>query len=71
MCGQVGIILGEKRRRADERDHITWLFTQLPAMSESRGPHATGIAWLKRDGSHRLYKRPVRASRFIADKAFG
>ena len=22
MCGQTGIILGEKRRRAEERDHL-------------------------------------------------
>ena len=29
MCGQVGIILGEKRRRGEERDHLTWLFSHL------------------------------------------
>ena len=43
MCGQAGIILGEKRRRAEERDHLAWLFTRLLVMSERRGVHA-GLA---------------------------
>ncbi len=70
MCGQAGIILGQKRRRAEERDHLAWLFTQLLVFNEPRGPHATGVAWLKRDGEHRLFKRPVPASQFVSDKAF-
>ena len=70
MCGQAGIILGQKRRSAEERDHLAWLFTQLLVLNEPRGPHATGVAWLNRDGEHRLFKRPVRASRFVTDKAF-
>ena len=70
MCGQAGIILGRKRRRAEERDHLAWLFTQLLVLNEPRGPHATGVAWLNRDGEHRLFKRPARASRFVTDKAF-
>ena len=44
MCGQAGIILGRKRRRAKERDHLAWLFTQLLLLNEPRGPHATGVA---------------------------
>ena len=70
MCGQAGIILGQKRRRAEERYHLAWLFTQLLVLNEPRGPHATGVAWLDRDGEHKLFKRPVRASRFVSDKAF-
>ena len=70
MCGQTGMILGEKRRRADEREHLVWLFTELLVMSEPRGPHATGVAWLNRDGDHQLFKRPVRATQFVTDKAF-
>lgn len=70
MCGQAGIILGQKKRRGDERDHLAWLFTQLLVLNEPRGPHATGVAWLKRDGEHRLFKRPVRATRLVGDKAF-
>ncbi len=70
MCGQAGIILGQKRRRAEERDHLTWLFTQLLVLNEPRGPHATGVAWLNRDGEHRLFKRPVPARQFVRDKGF-
>ena len=70
MCGHAGIILGQKRRRAEERDYLAWLFTELLVMSEERGPHATGVAWLNRDGEHQLFKRPVPASQFVSDKAF-
>ena len=65
MCGRAGIILGGKRRRAGERDHLAWLFTRLLAFNERRGPHATGVAWLKCHGRHKLFKRPVRAGRFV------
>ena len=70
MCGLAGVILGKKRRRAEEREHLAWLFTRLLVLSESRGPHATGVAWLNRDGEHRLFKRPVSAGQFVIDKAF-
>jgi len=70
MCGLAGVIFGKKRRRAEERDHLAWLFTRLLVLSESRGPHATGVAWLNRDGEHRLFKRPVPAGQFVTDKAF-
>ena len=70
MCGQVGVIFGRKRRRAEEREHLAWLFTRLLLLSEERGPHATGAAWLNRDGEYRLFKRPVTATQFINDKAF-
>jgi glucosamine 6-phosphate synthetase-like amidotransferase/phosphosugar isomerase protein len=70
MCGLAGVILGKKRRRVEEREHLAWLFTRLLVLSESRGPHATGMAWLNRDGEHRLFKRPVSAGQFVTDKAF-
>jgi glucosamine 6-phosphate synthetase-like amidotransferase/phosphosugar isomerase protein len=70
MCGQVGIIFGRKRRRAGEREHLAQLFTRLLLLSEERGPHATGAAWLNRDGEYRLFKRPVIATQFINEKGF-
>jgi glucosamine 6-phosphate synthetase-like amidotransferase/phosphosugar isomerase protein len=70
MCGQVGVIFGRKRRRAAEHEHLAQLFTRLLLLSEERGPHATGAAWLNLDGEHRLFKRPVAATQFINDKAF-
>ncbi len=70
MCGLAGVIFGEKRRRAEEREYLAWLFTRLLVLSEERGPHATGAAWLKIDGGHRLFKRPVTPELFVTDKAF-
>ena len=70
MCGLAGVIFGKKRRRAEEREYLAWLFTRLLVISECRGPHATGIAWLNRDGEHRLFKRPVPAGQFVTDKAY-
>ena len=70
MCGLAGVIFGKKRRRAEERENLAWLFTRLLVMSECRGPHATGVAWLNRDGEHRLFKRPARAGQFVTDKAY-
>lgn len=71
MCGQVGVVLGTKRRRREEIDYITWTFTRLLELSEERGPHATGMAWVNKAGEHRLFKRPIPASEFVRDKAFG
>ena len=69
MCGLASVIFGKKRRRTEEREHLAWLFSRL-LLSEERGPHATGAAWLDTDGGHRLFKRPVTAERFVTDKAF-
>ncbi|MFH2075087.1 MAG: glucosamine 6-phosphate synthetase [Pseudomonadota bacterium] len=70
MCGLAGVIFGKKRRSAGEREHLAWLFTRLLVLSEERGPHATGAAWLNLDGEHGLFKRPVTAECFVPDKAF-
>ena len=52
MCGQTGIILGQKRRRAEERDHLAWLFTRLLVMSERRGaPRWPGSSVMAGTGS--------------------
>jgi glucosamine 6-phosphate synthetase-like amidotransferase/phosphosugar isomerase protein len=70
MCGQVGIIFGRKRRRPDERDYLRELFIRMLLHSEERGPHASGLAWLKTDGSHRIFKRPMRAHELVYEKTF-
>jgi len=71
MCGQAGVVFGAKRRTQEKIEYLTWVFTRLVELSEERGPHATGIAWVNRDGEHRLFKRPLPASQFVRDKAFG
>jgi len=70
MCGQVGIIFGRKRRRPGEWDYLREVFIRKLLHSEERGPHASGLAWLKTDGSHRIFKRPMRARELVYEKTF-
>ena len=50
MCGQVGIIFGQKRRRIAEREYLNEVFIRMLLCSEERGPHASGMAWIRTDG---------------------
>lgn len=68
MCGQLGVIYGTQERQPEERSYLKWLFMYLLLLSERRGPYATGVAWLKDDGSHSIFKRPMRATKFIKEK---
>lgn len=70
MCGQLGILYGTRKREPEERTYLKWLFMYLMLLSEKRGPFATGVIWLKNDGSHRIFKRPLRAVDFIKEKEF-
>lgn len=74
MCAQVGVILGTKRRKPDDQEHLSkqfgWLFTYLLLLSERYGPHATGVATFRSDGEHALFKRPLKASEFIKGQGF-
>jgi len=70
MCGQLGIIFGTKRRRQEDIDHLTDIFTDLLVVSEARGRHASGIAWLKTDGDGKVFKLPVPASTLVCDPEY-
>ena len=70
MCGQIGVIYGVKDRQPEDYDYLNWLFAYLMLLSERRGPYATGISWLKRDGSHNIFKRTIRASEFVKERQF-
>lgn len=70
MCGLVGILFGSKDRTRSELDYFIKVFAYLLLLSEERGPHATGVAWLKRNGKHRLLKQPQKAIQFVRDKSF-
>lgn len=74
MCAQLGVIFGTAKRARGDHEHrdklFGWLFAYLMLLSEKRGPHATGVALLKSNGEHILFKRPLRASDFIRDKGF-
>lgn len=69
MCGQLGVVLGTKKRSGADLSYLKWLFAYLLLLSERRGPYATGVAYLKQDGRHSIVKRPVPASEFIKEKA--
>jgi glucosamine 6-phosphate synthetase-like amidotransferase/phosphosugar isomerase protein len=71
MCGLAGIIFGRKRRGADEREYLARVFTHLLRASEERGPHATGAAWVNRDGEHAILKHPVPSGVFTLMGGFG
>lgn len=70
MCGQTGVLWGQNERQPEEMTYLKWLFMYLLLLSERRGPFATGIAWLKSDGSHNIFKRPIRAVKFVKERQF-
>ena len=70
MCGLAGAILGKKRRRRDELRVIGGIVTELLIMNETRGTDAAGVAVIRKDGSHKLLKRPGPASALAEDKLF-
>ncbi len=65
MCGLAGIVLGEQTRSGRELKRLAETFTRLLELSEERGPHATGAAWVNAEGEYDLFKGPVPASRFV------
>ncbi len=71
MCGLVGMVFGPKDRTEDERYYYKKLFIYLLLLSEERGPHATGVAWLKNDGRCRVIKQPQRAKQFFRHNDLG
>ena len=70
MCGQLGILWGRKIRLREEREYLKDVSTRLLLLSEPRGPHATGLAWVNRNGEHRIFKAPLPAGQFIREKAY-
>jgi len=48
-----------------EIDALSDTFIKLLLGSEHRGPYATGVAWVKRDGSMQVAKEPLPARAFV------
>ena len=66
MCGLVGVVTGhQQKRRVQDIDALIDIFTAMLLLSEHRGPHATGVAWVKRDGSLQVAKEPLPARQFV------
>ncbi|OQA94664.1 MAG: hypothetical protein BWY25_02706 [Chloroflexi bacterium ADurb.Bin222] len=66
MCGLVGLLAGHRQqRRLKDIEALTDVFTMLLLLSEHRGPHATGVAWVKQDGTLQAAKAPLPARQFV------
>ncbi len=70
MCGLAGIILGNKQRNEDDFEWIKESMTSLLVRSQARGPHATGIAVIRRDRTYQLLKRPLPAEAFVETEEY-
>ena len=70
MCGLAGIILGNKNRSEDDFEWIKESLISLLIRSQARGPHATGIAVIRKDGSYQLLKRPLPAEEFVETEEY-
>jgi len=71
VCGLSGVILGTKNTRSGrEITGLAETFTKLLLLSEHRGPHATGVAWVKRDGTMQVSKEPLPARQFVQSDAY-
>ena len=71
MCGLCGVCIGHQaKRRIQDIDALADTFTRMLLLSEHRGPHATGVAWVKRDGSMQVAKEPLPACEFVQTDAF-
>ena len=70
MCGLAGVILGRKRRRREELRVIGGVFTELLLLNQKRGTDAAGVAVVRKDGTHKLFKRPGPAAGLVADKLY-
>lgn len=65
MCGLTGLAWGARARNRAEREDLLDRFTRMLLFSEHRGPYATGMAWVKADGTYRLEKAPLPARQFM------
>jgi hypothetical protein len=59
MCGLSGL-LGPLPRGPRARAAVLETFSRLLLLSEPRGPHATGVAWMAGDGAYQAGYRPYR-----------
>lgn len=70
MCGLCGMVFERHRRTARTRQRLLNAFTRLLVLSESRGNHASGVAWVKADGSYGVFKAPMPASELVCRKGY-
>ena len=64
MCGIAGFCLNPKHHA-----NTTELASQMLLDIEHRGYHATGVAWINKEGKRAITKAPISASKFITTQA--
>jgi glucosamine 6-phosphate synthetase-like amidotransferase/phosphosugar isomerase protein len=64
MCGLSGL-LGPVPREPRARAAALETFSRLLLLSEPRGPHATGVAWIAGDSAYQVEKAPRPARQFV------
>lgn len=65
MCGLTGVLLYPQERSTDTWREITDIATANLMFNEERGRDASGIAVIKADGQHQIFKQPVKASSLV------
>ncbi len=65
MCGLSGVLLHPGSRPPEQWREITRIATANLVFNEERGREASGIAVIRADGSYRLFKAPVPASKLV------
>jgi glutamine phosphoribosylpyrophosphate amidotransferase len=70
MCGLAGVVVGDGRRSRSEVRWVVDVLSRLLILSEHRGPHATGVAWLRADGSCGIEKAPLPAGSFVRSRGY-
>jgi glucosamine 6-phosphate synthetase-like amidotransferase/phosphosugar isomerase protein len=65
MCGQTGIIIGNKKRPIADLEYFRDVFMRLLRLNQGRGHHATGAAVVNDGCDYQLLKRPMASSYFV------
>lgn len=71
MCGINSMIINENTRRsALGRSLIVQIFTEGLVQAENRGDHATGVAFITKDGHARIVKTSLPAHVFVRTREY-
>lgn len=70
MCGLAGVLLAPRKRSAEMFRTICSIHVANLLANEERGREASGVAVIRRNGTHTLYKAAVPARVFISRPKF-
>jgi glucosamine 6-phosphate synthetase-like amidotransferase/phosphosugar isomerase protein len=70
MCGLVVTLLAPKKRGKWELEQVWNIFTHNLIQNEQRGKEATGVGVIQNDGTRRVWKLPLPASKFTGTEDY-